>query len=76
MDTGDSDSIPALQEQLAHARDDLERALLHDALGIRFARDHRLEEALDECTQAVALLEALASRDARCIDALSGDQSE
>ena len=63
MDSGDSDSLPALQDQLAHARDDRERAGLHDALGIRFARDHRLEEALAECIQAVALREALAIGD-------------
>ena len=64
MGPGDSDdSIPALQDQLAHARDDCERADLHDALGIRLARDHRLEEALAECNQAVALREALAGRD-------------
>ena len=52
VDSGDSDSLPALQDQLAQARDAHERAGLHDALGIRFARDHRLEEALADLLTA------------------------
>jgi hypothetical protein len=60
---GSEDSIPELQDKLDRARDDGERAGLHDALGIRLAHDHRFEEALAECTRAVALRGALASTD-------------
>lgn len=64
VDLKDSEnSIPELQNKLDRAQDEGERAGLHDALGIRLAHDHRLEEALAECTRAVALREALSSDD-------------